>query len=217
MNIRLNKDLRAAITAAVIDHGFKDRIEALDEEFRSLRDALIRNEFSNAQVKAMQTLAPVFPDHFHGKMTVNAGGPNISIDPIDRRSVSGDKYSRSVLTDDDIPFPGRGKWDASRRIDLPEDHPLAVRALAYGELKQSISMDRDTQAALVRSTLDRFNKVDDMRRAWPDVLPIALPVIEALRPAAAPKPQLPALPIEQLNASLGLPPANDAAEAAAAA
>jgi hypothetical protein len=217
VNIRLNKDLRAAIALAVVNHGFAAKIEALDTEFRSIRNDLIRHQYTDKQIKAMQTLVSAFPNNFDGRIKVNCGGPTITLEPITRRAPFGERYSRQILTSDDLPLLGARGWNETQRLDLDGEHPLAVRALAYAELKAQIDTDRDTQSELVRGTLDTFYSVDDMRRGWPDVMPIALKVIEARVPGAAPKPKLPALPIAQLNAALGLPPSNDADELAKAA
>lgn len=92
-------------------------------------------------------------------------------------------------------------WPGSRpakNINLPADHPLSVEFFALEDRKTELDKRRDSIRVDVRAAVNSVTTVARLLAIWPEAK-------ELLPTSAAPKPQLPAIKVEHLNAAIGLP------------
>lgn len=81
---------------------------------------------------------------------------------------------------------------------LLADNPLTAEFHAIHELQQQYNSDLDNLRQSVRAAVKSVTTTEKLLKVWPECA-------ELLPTEVAPKPQLPALPVADLNAMIGLP------------
>lgn len=95
-----------------------------------------------------------------------------------------------------------GSWEGFRHaagnVTITADHPLAVRFFELENIGKDIETRRIELRTKVRAALNSVNTVAQLLKVWPEAA-------ELLPKTVAPKPNLPAIPVADLNALVGLP------------
>ena len=81
---------------------------------------------------------------------------------------------------------------------LPADHALTIEFEALEALRKQLEDERGTLRQNVRAAVNAVTTVAKLLAVWPEAA-------ELLPTSAAPKPQLPAVNVQVLNAAIGLP------------
>lgn len=96
-----------------------------------------------------------------------------------------------------------GDRPAAATTVITADHPLAVRFFELENLEKDIEQRRIELRTKVRAALNSVNTVAQLLKVWPEAA-------ELLPKTVAPKSTLPAIPVADLNALVGLPSGSDA-------
>lgn len=96
-----------------------------------------------------------------------------------------------------------GARPAAATVVIAADHPLAVRFFELENLEKDIEDRRVELRTKVRAALNSVNTVARLLKVWPEAA-------ELLPKTVAPKSTLPAIPVADLNALVGLPSGSDA-------
>lgn len=86
----------------------------------------------------------------------------------------------------------------AKNVNLAADHPLSVEFFTLEDRKTELDKRRDSIRVDVRAVVNSVTTVARLLAIWPEAK-------ELLPTSAAPKPQLPAIKVEHLNAAIGLP------------
>ena len=196
----VTKQHRGQITYAVIEHAFAAEITAFLAAEAPLVAKVYAKVYKPAEIAAMELLEKAWPNSQDRRpgVTVNVGGPKISIGEC-RGNV--DRY----LPSDREPLPSNcvtsgHQWTGYEMLALPVDDPLAVEITEYAAARTALNKKIDEQAAQVRGILDTVRTDGQLEERWPEVMTIARPILRIEE-----KLNVPMVPLDSLNAALGLP------------
>lgn len=198
--------MRDRINSAVIKHAYTERCLSLAMAGNVLGKEIYERTYSRHERAAIRLLQDE-----HGEFTersvfkVAVGGMQLAIGTREHASTlnMGD-VDRLVPREQCMTLPCLDKHRFGM-LTMEADDELGQRcvdwALAREKLIDEISMRR----CEIMGVLNQTRTDGQLEAAWPDVMPIAREFIKT-----ADKPQLPAIPVQDLNAALGLPTAQAA-------
>jgi hypothetical protein len=216
----LTKDGRRGIMGAVIAHAFKDRVhEFLDVEDQLKRDIIDR--IYPKEIQAHMTALIEFAEHmpfttFH-TLTVNVRGQQIPVgyvrhhyDPKDitiqvedlvNMVIVGTERVRNVS----IPVLRLNSSSSQPLLAVPEGDKLGERIEAYWEMRVKLKADVNAKRGTIMGILAHIKNEGQLKAKWPEVMSIA----DKFLTGKVEKRDLVAVPMDELNAELGLPVDND--------
>lgn len=191
---RLTKDIRDEIVLDLLRHSFKERVEALYAERAALAQAIYEDVFSAETRKKMQSLPEGWLPEVKG-INARLGSDYSSFDfsgglygEINRIAKNGKDETRRV--------PSKHKGGCVASYDAT--HKLALENERLANLRKSLCEEIETAKRAADTAVNAVSTVKRLIEVWPEVNPFA-------SKHSAEKPQLPAVPTDQLNKILGLP------------
>ncbi len=205
--MRLTNDLRDKIKDAVVDRAFATRKRDLDKREKALALEVYRchvpesleREIDKFAEKWREQIEGTLFDGEHAHMIRHTKAVQVSV-PAGWRSLFNHNYSHRLLMDHFHPW-----HHTSDRIGVGKDHPMAEDCAAFMDELGQLRHDIKQRTAEVKTALASFTTVKALRAGWPEVMPIADPIIEAVIPKKA----VPAIPRDKLNEALDLPPSKE--------
>lgn len=210
MSNRLTNNMRGCIVNAVLEHKFNPIIADLAKDFAALADDVYKIAFRKtlAQIDALpEGWLPTDDDiqvefgagkmlrlNFNGRFTARYGSTvidGVHVSEADLHSFAsfpGAVHKR---------FPANKKGVCVASFDARESLSLRYEELSNKKIDLISSFNKARTETGV--AVGRFTTIDKMLEAWPEIEPFTKGI------AAAPKPQLPAVPVVKLNEMLGLP------------
>lgn len=196
---RLTNDIRDAILRSLIKHRFQPEIDAIEDRAQVLAGEVYEHAYDADTRAKMQDLPEgwLFKDD---DFEAHFGGQRV------RLGFNGYMYRGADMAglDNARPKVLRRILEQHRQrslVSLAADHPLSKKFEAINQdrerLKEAIGMSRRK----TRAALDAVSTVEKLISAWPEVKPFAERFVETKDS----RPKLPAIPVENLNAALGLP------------
>lgn len=205
----INHDIRSRITNAVLKHGFKEKLTAFLLDEAPLAKRLYEHLYPADTRAALDLLHDRHRGStaWRGDLPVNVGGAKIAVGR-DERGVSNEPMA--YLLPDEIERVGfrvpMSSQHSNKLDDFGADDALGKEIMAYGLRRDALNKEIKSKRAEITGVLSEIRSDRQLRERWPEVMSIAEPF---LRKDA--QPQLPAVPVAKLNASLGLPPMKEAA------
>lgn len=196
---RLTNDIRDSIERDLIRHRFQPEIDAIEDRLQNL-GAEVYDAAYDADTQAKMQALPdgwLFQDD---DFEVVFAGQRVRIH-FNGYMYRGEKFGGLI---DNRPKVIRRVLEKHRSgviAKFAADHPLS-------QAFETINMDRERLKETIqvakrqtRAALNAVSTVEALIKAWPEVKPFAELWIEEKDS----RPKLPAIPVENLNAALGLP------------
>lgn len=207
----ITNDMRGQITNAVLKHGFRDKLTAFLERERALAEEVYALIYPTTIKNAILLLADAYPGSMHtrGDLIVNVAGMKLVIGRGTRRDTRSEEMQYLLPTDVEKPMflMVRGAHEYAEPMAVFDaDDALGKRIADYAMERQKLNEEIGTKRAEVAGVLKDIRSDGQLRDRWPAVLPLVGDIVKAPT-----KPQLPMVPVADLNASLGLPPLDLAA------
>lgn len=181
MTVRLNSFIREQILDAVLKHAFEDREKALKEEKHALGDAV----YNDIYPKKVREQMAAMPEGF------------LPVDDDLRVQFDGEGYTQ-VYFGERRRIANAHRHNAAKVFDAK--HPLTLRFAKYQKELSALKAEKNNAKSSAEAVLGSVTTVKKLIEVWPEVEQFA-------RPFAAESPsRAVALPIKELNKSLGLPP-----------
>ncbi|SFJ49129.1 hypothetical protein SAMN03159338_1547 [Sphingomonas sp. NFR04] len=206
--VAINNDIRADITNAVLKHGFRDKLLA----FFQLEAPLMRRVFEriySAEVRAALKLMSEThkgSTYFRNTLPLNIAGARVTLGR--NSNASGNAINR--LKPAEVKLPGfyvpYSDTGDNPLASFEADDAFGAEVMEFVLYQEGIADEINTRRAEVTGILSEIRSDRQLRERWPEVMPIAEQFIKAVA-----KVQLPAVPLVNLNQSLGLPPLKEAA------
>lgn len=181
MAVRLTNFIREQILDAVLKHAFAEREKALEAEKHALGDAVYNDTYPEPLRKQMAAL----PEGF------------LPTDSDLRVQFEGHRFTH-------VYFGERRRvakchdYSAARVYD--EKHPLTLRYEAWKKAQDELGAEKSKAKSSAEAVLGSVTTVNKLIQVWPEVEQFARPFAKESPSRAI------ALPIKELNQSLGLPP-----------
>lgn len=199
--MRITNEVRGLITAALIERGFNERTKELNQRKAALADRIYRMIIP----KELEDLA----DALERKVG--------EIKPLDRPTWLSQVAAVDVR-DADYHYERfemnhkRPYWERFISIRLADITDADLRAEVDKAVadQEALGADITVRRNEISAILAQATTPAKLRQIWPDVMPVAEPILE--KAGMDPKPQLPAIDVTVLNNLLDLPPqepAND--------
>ena len=202
---RLTNDIRDAILRSLIKHRFQPEIDAIENRVQALAGEVYDAAYDADTQARMQGLPDGWlfqDDDFEAVF----GGQRVRI------GFNGYMYRGADMAglDNAKPKVLRRILEQHRQrslVSLTTDHPLSKKFEAINQDRERLKEAIGTSRRKTRAALDAVSTVEKLISVWPEVKPFAERYVEAKDT----RPKLPAIPVENLNASLGLPVEGEAA------
>lgn len=205
--MRLTNDIRDKIKGAVIDRAFATRKRDIEKREKALALEVYRCHVPESLEREIDKFAEKWREQIEASMRGQDSAHmirrvnSVSVPvPEEWRSVFNFQYSQFLKMDHFRPWPHN-----SQSVRVDSDHPMAEDCAAFMNGLGQLRHDIKQRTAEVKTALASFTTVKAMREAWPEVMPVAEPIIEAI----APKKTVPAIPRDKLNEALDLPPSKE--------
>lgn len=206
----ITNDMRGRINHALLKHAYADTLRA----FLAVETPLVLDvhvaAYEPSVRQAMELLAAKHDGSIprRSSATVNAGGQRITIGAGGRNDGRGEM--QDILPEHDSPSilvidPHR--YDNSVMLAVNADDVMAKRVLAYAADRERLNAEIKTRRAEIAGVLSEIRTDRQLRERWPEAVPLAAPILKI-----EPKAQLPMVPLDGLNAALGLPPSTEDAD-----
>ena len=181
MAVRLTNFIREQILAAVLKHAFEAREKALEAEKFALGDAVYNDIYPEPLRKQMAAL----PDGF------------LPTDSDVKVQFEGQRFTH-VYFGERRRIARTHEYNAARVYEAK--HPLTVRYDAWKKAQDDLNAEKSKAKSSAEAVLGSVTTVKKLIEVWPEVEQFARPfAVESPSRAIA-------LPIKDLNKSLGLPP-----------
>ena len=205
--MRLTNDIRDKIKGAVIDRAFATRKRDLDKREKALALEIYRHHVPESLEREIDKFAEKWRDRIEETagsddnihMVRRVKVVRVSV-PEEFRAQFNFTYSHNLTMDHFRPW-----HHTSDAVRVGNDHPMSEDVAAFMHELGQLRHDIKQRTAEVKTALASFTTVKAMREAWPEVMPVAEPIIEAI----APKKTVPAIPRDKLNEALDLPPTKE--------
>lgn len=178
--VRINTYMKETVVTRLMDHAFAQREEALLEEWHALGDAVYKDLYPEEVLTKMKALPAGF----------------LPVDDDVRVSFGGD-FTRVYFGENRLLSYGH-RSNAARVYD--DKHPLSVRHAAYRSAKNQLEEEQSKAKSSAQAILDSVTTLKKLIEVWPEVEPF----VEDFKQTSSGR-YLPALPVQDLNARLGLP------------
>lgn len=206
--MRITNKIRDKIEDALIDRGYKAKLKALQDREHALADKLYRSVVPAELEKAADKFNELVGQYESCHYTTWIDSTNAVMVHVPGALKSNYiKFNLSHMR----------PWASFHSVSLVLDK-LA------DDLREEVEAHRNDQAALyteiktrraeISGILEKVFTPAKLRAVWPDVMPVAEPIL--IEAGCAPKPQLPAIDVTVLNAALDLPPETEKKELEAA-
>ena len=206
----INNDMRGNIVAAVLKHGFSERLT----DFMAVEAPLAARLYEHIYPADTRAAIALLTERHEGStfwrhsLPVNVGGAKIIVGRSDLRG-DGEQMAHLIPSEIEkpgfrVPYSDRGTTAALFNFEAGDTFGKEI--MDYALLREAINDEIKVKRAEIAGILSEIRSDRQLRERWPAVMPIAAQFIKAEE-----KPQLPAVPIEGLNNFLGLPPQQEAA------
>lgn len=190
--MRITNSIRNKIENALIDRAFNDRYSELTKRENALALALYRQAVpEEVEKQADKLVSLVQAQEGLGRWLYNCCGVYFRLDGGLRQHVDL-SHSR--------PFSLHG----TPHVDLRGENPLIEQAVSYIADRDALETEIRQRRAEIGALLKPVYTPEKLRAIWPEIMPIAQPILD-LAGLAEKKPQLPAVLPAHLNAALDLP------------
>jgi len=198
----ITNETRSRITGAVIKHAFTDRCVELAVIGNDLAKEIYERCYSRAERAAIRLLQDKYEEFTDRRvLKIAIGGMQLSI---------GTRRDESVLTMCDVDrlvpreqcaqFTCLDKHRNGNMLSLEADDNLGQRCMDWATEREALKEEIVTRRCEIMAVLNQTRTDGQLEAVWPDVMPIAREFIKT-----APKSNVPAIPVQDLNAALGLP------------
>lgn len=177
--VRLSNYIKETVISSLLSHAFDEREKALDKEWFALGDAVYQDLYPEDVQKKMKALPSGF----------------LPVDDDVRVSFGGD-FTRVYFGENRM-LSRAHQANAARVYD--DKHPLSVRHAAFRKAKDALSLEKSGAKSSAQAILDSVTTVKKLIEVWPEVEPF----VKQFQQTDTGR-YLPALPIKDLNARLGL-------------
>lgn len=178
--VRINTYMKETVVRRLMNHAFEERKKALQAEWYALGDAVYKDLYPEEVLTKMKAMPAEF----------------LPMDDDVRVSFGGD-FTRVYFGENRLLSYGHLS-NAARVYD--SKHPLSVRHDAYHKAKDQLTEEERKAESSAKAILDSVTTLKKLIETWPEVEPF----VEDFKQTATGR-YLPALPVQDLNARLGLP------------
>ena len=201
----ITNQMRADISSQVIRHAFRPKANAMQAEAAGLMNEIYERSIGEPIRQSMERLQELVREKCQHSafsvettLRVNIGGQRHDVGRPHHKTV------RHLVTEGIVCKPrffSRGQYETV--LTLEADDEFGQRIIAHSEAVSALASEIQTRTVEVEAVLSSCRTDRQLRVVWPDVMTIAEPIIGS----KPPPPQLPAVLVQTLNASLGLPAA----------
>lgn len=198
----ITNDMRGRITQALLQHAFADQLGAFLARERDLATRIYERAYPAAVRKAMDVVEAAYPASFHTRQSaiVNAAGQKITVGNGGRSGGRGNMQDVLPAHENATLRIVEAHRYSEPMLSLEAGDALAAEVQAYGLEREQLNEQVSTRRAEIVGVLKDIRTDKQLRERWPETLPIAAPLLKIPE-----KPQLPMVPLADLNAALGLP------------
>lgn len=179
--IRLSNYIKDTVIARLMKHAFEEREKALKAEEYGIGDAVYKDVYSAAVRRKMDDMPKGFLLEDDDLKVQFEGNSFTHIHFGERRRIAQSH-----------------KYNAAKVYD--SKHPLTERYREWKKRESALKNEKRTTKSNARAVLDSVSTLKKLIEVWPEVEQF----VEDFKPSATGKAQLPALPLKDLNRSLGL-------------
>lgn len=203
----ITNDMRGRINHALLKHAYAEPLAA----FLAVETPLVLEMHHHAYEPSVRQAMELLDRKHSGSIArrssacVNAGGQRITIGGGGRNGGRGEM--QDILPDHDSPSVlviDAHRYDNLVMLALDADSPVAKRVLDYAADRERLNAEIKTRRAEIAGVLSEIRTDKQLRACWPEAIPLAAPILKI-----EPKAQLPMVPLDSLNAALGLPPTTE--------
>lgn len=182
MAVRLTNFIREQILNALLKHSF----EARENDLKERKQAFAKEIYNDIYPPKVRAAMAALPAGF------------LPTDKYLRVAFEGGSYTR-VCFGERLPIAKAHEYNAAKVY--PPEHPFTARFIALDREEKDLEREKDEAKNNAKAVLESVTTVKKLIDVWPEVETFARPY------AAESTSRAVALPIRELNAMLGLPPA----------
>jgi len=182
MAVRLTNFIREQILAAVLKHAF----EAREKDLKERKQAFAKEIYNDIYPPKVRAAMAALPEGF------------LPTSDYLKVSFEGGSYTR-VDFGESLPIANDHMYSAAKVY--PPEHPFTARFIALDREEKDLKREKDEAKNNAKAVLESVTTVKKLIDVWPEIETFARPY------AAESTSRAVALPVRELNARLGLPPA----------